>query len=468
MGSIFMKVILIGCLIGFAIQLFEVGDRYLKFKTKTLIHMEIPHRIQMPSVSVCFRIARLLNRDKIKQDLNQILPESDNNWMNFFKILEKLTVKNIFDYTPSINETLSSGRTESNIGCNIRYPNSYQISFEDTSDEGCYDKFIIKKYIHRFNVCYKFDIKLNLTRASENNAHKLDVGENTLGPNLPGIMYWVGFDNDIFGNVSFVSASVHGTDTSNLFDSIFSPSLFHAVMHDADGKILNSSYLSLDTSYHSINIERLKAPYDTNCLKYDPFNSGYEKTLSAVRTAAVKRLKLVPTFDFVHERFEHPMISSDKIWNETIARTLREFIAKNRNSNPDCHMKYFITEVKAGRGENVRVTIKWPNNPNIEILYQSEQSILDLIIYTSSSLGLWFGLSVIEIFAKCRSCARANQIKPPDSSSFSSLRVMKALEAAERESKRDRQRIKDMKKIINSHTRLLKDYCKRFKIRSLE
>ena len=82
------------------------------------------------------------------------------------------------------------------------------------------------------------------------------------------------------------------------------------------------------------------------------------------------------------------MISSDKIWNRTTARTLREFIAKYRNSNPDCHMKYFIKNVTAGRRENVRVTIKWPNNVNIEILYQSEQNILDLIVYTSSILGL--------------------------------------------------------------------------------
>ena len=179
----------------------------------------------------------------------------------------------------------------------------------------------------------------------------------------------------------------------------------------------------------------------------------------------MERLKLVPTFDFVHERFEYPVISSDKIWNKTIARTFREFIAEYRNSNPDCHMKYFITNVKAGRGENVRVTIKWPNNVNIEILYQSGQNVLDLIIYTNSSLRLWSGLSVIEISAKCKSCARANQIKQPVSSS---LQVMKALQAAEEESKRDRQRIEDMKKTISSHTRLLKDYCKRFKIRSLE
>ena len=92
-----------------------------------------------------------------------------------------------------------------------------------------------------------------LTRASENNAHKFDIGENTLGPNLPGIMYWVGFDNDIFLEMYLLYRRLFTGSIPQVFDSIFSPSIFHAATHDADGKILNCSYLSLDTRYHSIN-----------------------------------------------------------------------------------------------------------------------------------------------------------------------------------------------------------------------
>lgn len=443
-------------MIGFVTQVYEVGDRYFKYKSTSLVHMNVPYEMRIPSVSVCFRLIKLLNREKIKSELNIDIPEKPNNnmWTNIFEQLEKLSVKNIFDYTPSTKEILSRGLTESDLGCSIRYPGNFHINSTAMKNGECRG-FEISKYLHRFNLCYKIVVTLNHTLTNESNAHNdlMDLGENTLGPELPGIMYWVGFDNEIFGKISLVSVSVHGNDTSHLFDSIFGASLFHTVTRDTSGNILNSTYLSLDTSFNSMTIDKLKAPYDTNCLDYDPFRSRPEKMLSGIATEVMERLKMVPTFGPFIEPFELPIITSHHIRNKTVLRVIREAEKRHQTLNPDCHFKYHmyhITNIRDGRGKNVRVILKWPNNVDVVILYEKVQSFLDLVIYVSSSAGLWFGLSVIQIVCKLshHTCAKKKHKSSTtdDCTSKQIRQLTKAHQALEEKTKLDRERIDKLEK----------------------
>lgn len=119
---------------------------------------------------------------------------------------------------------------------------------------------------------------------------------------------------------------------------------------------------------------------------------------------------------------------------------IHEAVNKHRTFNSDFHLK-----CQRWKRRNVRVILKWSNNVNIAILYGKEQSFLDLIIYTSSSVGLWFGLSVNEIFCKFShyTCAKKHHKSntTSDSTSKQIRQLKKALEALEEKSKLDHERM---------------------------
>lgn len=396
------------CTIGFGTQVFEVGDRYLKYQCKSLIHMEFPLSISMPSLSVCFRASEIYNRTLIEESKNIEYPKASPNWTSFYRILEKFSVKDIFDYTPKTDEVLSKGSS----ACFIRFPGKFKIfKYPFPRDDECYPWFNITKYLQREYMCYKFNVNHNSTDDGMSS-----IEQNNLGPNLPGLIYGIYFNKKVFGGVSFLTAFVHGKDTSTLFDSIFNPSIYHDVIRDENGTIEPATYADLMITYQGVRIHRLKAPHDTMCVDYHPFKSRLEKILTDVRRESMKVIKLVPTLGQLTERYDLPLLTSHHVGNDSIVDELSSIINKYQTDHPECDIQYYMSHIKSGRGRYVRVVLNWPQNINLSIEYQHEESVLDLIIYTSSCLGLWFGLSVIDVLINAKNFVLRKKTKQTTSS----------------------------------------------------
>ena len=170
-------------MIGLIVQVTDVTDRYLEYRTKTLIEMELPQRIQMPKLSVCFRSDGLLKRDAIQRAKNIIVPEGSKNWTAFYLAVEKLSAQDMFDYTPSPSEVLTSNET----ACHVRMPKRFSIKYPYSKAPECYQMLKIKKFIQRQFMCYKFSVKLKETSpvkdaqesdAQESDAQELDAQES--------------------------------------------------------------------------------------------------------------------------------------------------------------------------------------------------------------------------------------------------------------------------------------------------
>ena len=272
------------CTIGLMVQVIDVTQRYLQYPTKTLIQMEVALKIKMPSLSVCFRSDGLLKRSLIKDMKGITLPITDANWTAYYEALEKLSVKDLFHFSPQANEILA----KDNAACMIRFPGSFAVQYPFSDAEECYQMFAIRRFIQRQFMCYRFTVKLHQTPMD-----CLLLTENNLTPNLPGTIYSIWLDKKLFGDISLLTAFAHGVDTSELFDSVFTPSFAHQKGID--------SYVDLSITYRSLSITRLPPPYNTQCLNYHPFGSRLEKLLSNVRRGAIDSLKIVPTLDQIHE-----------------------------------------------------------------------------------------------------------------------------------------------------------------------
>ena len=65
----------------------------------------------------------------------------------------------------------------------------------------------------------------------------------------------------------------------------------------------------------------------------------------------------------------------------------------------NCELTYNIPESIHESGENIRISINWPQNSGIKVEFISDQDKIDLIIYILSSIGIWFGLSMFSILS---------------------------------------------------------------------
>ena len=176
-----------------------------------------------------------------------------------------------------------------------------------------------------------------------------------------------------------------------LFDSIFASSYDHS--HSS-----NTTMPDFHITPRSIAISRLPRPYDTECTDYAPFRSRYEKILNGVRRESEQSLKLIPTFSHVYGRHKYPYLSPYHVRNSTIAAQLKVIINSFHVEDPECFIKYYVTDMKTILGTNVKVSLIWPQDVSLSIDYQADKILIDLIIYISSCVGLWFGITLIHCF----------------------------------------------------------------------
>lgn len=393
------------CAIGLTYQIIDVCERYFTYGTVSRIIMQLPLNIDMPGASVCFRIEKILNRDDIFKNRKIRVPEAKKNWTAYYLEMNKLSVAEIFEYTPQTKNVLSKTTT----GCMVRYPGNFAINYPYAMGSDCYRILLIQKYMQRQFMCYKFSVQMekiidkefNMASKDRNknmvpdkrrkNASTLLIDESSLTPNLPGLIYNIWLDNALFGEVTLYSSFAHGHDTCPLFDSIFASSYDNS--HSS-----NTTMPDFHITPRSVTISRLPRPYDTECTDYAPFRSRYEKILSSVRKESEQSLKLIPTFSHVYERHKYPYLSPYHVRNSTIAAQLKGIINSFHIEDPECFIKYFVTDMKTILSTNVKVSLIWPQDVSLSIDYQADKVLIDLVIYISSCVGLWFGITLIHCF----------------------------------------------------------------------
>lgn len=295
--------------VGLTYQVYHISDRYFQYVTKTIVIIENPLRINIPSISTCWNIDDILNKTALRIERGIHVPYSDDfqsDYTIYNEVKKKLKVSDYFKYTPSNESILQSFG-----GCTVRYPKKWSIKFPWPKAKECYEMFSIKKYLYRGMICYAFTLK--------DANQSIFIEQYSLVTEMTGLMFKVYMDKELFGNVSSFSAFVTSNDSSNFYDSAFAPKRF---IHTSN---LNDS-LQVDLTYSSMTKSRMPSPYDTNCQNSPPFRSMAEKFFSIAKERLIKEINLIHSFTPIYEPNEHTLLGTDSLTNSTILDELNRII----------------------------------------------------------------------------------------------------------------------------------------------
>lgn len=441
-------ILIISCSIGLMVQMTEVTKSYLEYRIRRVTVHKFTHAINPPAISICFDIAEVMP-EKVTRTFNN---SNDGEWWtDYNRFLSRTPLSDLFELTPRGDQTLKD-RT----ACAIRFPTEFSMSY--LNKRFCLRYFQIQKYIHRSLMCYKFIPDTGLggsedgvkddpvgkesemrtrnnteknssknnnsnNNNSKNNSSKksvdgVDTGqedeksgtsrwrsggqetaiEYNLSPVDAGILYVLYLSPKVFGQVGRILAYVHGVETDPFEDSFFA--------RQSGVTISETTGTSGLVSFKEIRSKRLQAPYSSNCIN---MNNGVSVThffTDLMNYRSIKRLNKACGFTqlFQGKYSNYSLITDDDYKNETFRKLFNHIMREEiwLYERYTCLIQAYLStmttksiEVTNSSDYRLIVQVSWPSLHSTKMHDEPLQTILDYLIYIGSSLGFWFGFSVL-------------------------------------------------------------------------
>lgn len=404
-SSILITVI---CCIGLLYQVTEVTKSYLSYRIRRIISRDFPTFLDPPAISLCFDLSVVIPIEVFKSITSKHRETASSEyWGNFYDFLKVTPIKELFKLSPKVNETLKNS-----FGCAIRFPTEYSMFFMDNKD--CYGHFVIEKYIQRQLMCYKFtpivdgidigEYQMNHPKNRSKNGQRM-MGkswalEYLMAPVKTGVLYTLYMNFSSFNRVSYVVAFVHGPDTDHFEDSFITNQNSMTLSKDRG--------TAMKTNYQRLTYHHLEAPYPSKCYKMSNGKSLTHEFADLLNIQTIKQFNstcpVTQLFENNSSYTNYNLISDRDYGNKTFLNTFNDLIERNEKyyKGLSCDLRYYVTSVTtqsigvSKRSHNrFIIYITWPQLHNIEMNDDPLQSMLDLLIYVASSLGFWFGFSVL-------------------------------------------------------------------------
>ena len=368
------------CAIGYILQVNHISRRYFDYNTRTIVNMIIPTKLsQFPSMSTCWSVAAMVNRTQVMVEKRikklKDFKRGSKDDATFYKRIKELSIEELFKYTPSNDSIL--GRDRSGIACQVRSPLAY--SPTKSNVEECKGLFHIHKYFEREYVCYKFVMK---------SIEKLNMLQYAMSPSYTGEMFRLYLNEKIFKEIGAISCSVHTNESSRLFDSVFASNHYQ----------IGEKYPAMKVTYREINTEMMKSPYDTHCDELPGnYTTGQEYSLDKVNQAMIKKFNVITPFVPVYNHsVPYRMLHDLDFQNETFIKQINVLSEKYGNLK-GCITKFFDTTADLLHESTPYVAIYWPQDEKLSIKYVPDQELIDFVVYITSCIGVWFGLSAYSV-----------------------------------------------------------------------
>lgn len=354
----------------------DVSDRYFRYATRTTVEIDTPEFIDIPSVSTCYSFQDVASISDLERNLNVKLERGFSQ----YGAISNLTVADWFKYTPKIEDVFLPPPNYA--GCIIRFPGQYVVSY--MKDLDCNKLFAVTKYIRDRYVCYRFDPKFK---------QKIKVQEYVLSPMYTGMIYQINFNNHLFRNVSVSYHSIHTNTSSVLLDTIYSKAIVNVFINP---RSLPSSMLS----YREFRRIRKQPPYVPSCnLAYNSYGTAMDFELTSANKEFMLKYKTITPFVPVYEQDSKCLVPSELSFkNQTFIRMINNTLKNNRVFSLSCIDEFMITENDIKEDNKVSTRVYWPSAESIRVKYVPDQEILDFIIYISSCVGTWYGLSIFSSY----------------------------------------------------------------------
>ena len=388
------------CFTGFLYQVIEISIPYFAFKTSTKIVLQLDNKFINPSIIFCIRYTDIINRTNYAK--YGIHPKYSYNVTEMFHDMSKMTIKDIFDLTPHPSDVL--------FGCTYRDNNYQQLKTKSYSRSHCNSLFHITKYQEGGFICYQFRTKIADSNFNCSNALLSFYSYNNL--------YTISLNHQFMSSnaiklISFVPSGINSSmvsipDISRRFH-VFKVRYAHDLANSS-----KDNFLKIFGDYYSIS--RLEKPYDTECTRNK--NQAKEACYRRCNIHVFGKYGYFPSTEYSLKPKPLKHLEASANINKTILREIKTGINNcNRSCNRQrCNDWYTVTGVDALAyllNNTITIGSGCSKRPAVIIQYLPRITFMEFVMYVSSSLGIWFGTSILSInpFNSKRKCVRKGKAR---------------------------------------------------------
>lgn len=373
------------CFAGLMWQLIEVSIEYFKYETSTGIRIHFPDEVTFPDISVCLRYTDILKFDELNKQTNRSYEFTvDDDRVRMYQ--QNLTLSQIFSFTPSVNDTLSS--------IVYRHKQSYKRYICHGNNE-CTRIFTIDKYYYLEYMCYRYT-------SNQMNSSSVSFSTIAVTPSSPGTIFKLTF-NRMFSRVSYMKISLHSVHLYPFRSLRRTPVTRRYYERQTDTAKYNTfvSYQSKLTTHY------LPSPYVTRCIDYShlQFDSSAHCQELCVNNHTLRKLGKVP-FSVIltnHQQLSTSLhaLSYNDVANESISHKLLhiESMCQRKVCHlKDCNVETVVTHTSKEPGSQLMVLrVILPYTPYINVKHVACIQFVAFLTFILSTISTWTGVCILRI-----------------------------------------------------------------------
>ena len=365
------------CVIGFLVQVGYISESYFQYKTITRTDMKLQWELNVSVVAFCAKYVDIMDRERLSRETGITIKRSSKatDWK-----LEtsKLTIKQIFEYTPAANDVLT--------GCSYRHTLQSRLVAK-TGATSCNDRFDVRKFYMHDLMCYRFEQKTNRHLWYEKVSNSI---------NSPGTIFHLDLNDTLNGTA--IMTIIAFSDRLPFYSRRFAPKLNR--MSDYEKQDVASNTYSV--LHQTIEAYRLPRPYDTDCddkIEDSQINCSTDCMLDLFQ----RKLSRVPySLIVTNELLEMKHLSSLDLEDEEISRTADEI--EDRCSKMctklSCFNDYTLTTIYSAFNKSqhsLSIHLMTPYAPTSKSYAEARMPLAEFLTYVFSCFGTWFGISFLSI-----------------------------------------------------------------------
>lgn len=381
--------LVIVAIIGFTFQVVQVSVLYFRFKTSTHVSFETPEFLETHSAALCIRFTDIIDKERLFKETGIRLQDT-RTLEEGMRQSGKLTVDQVFEYTPQENETI--------VSC-VHRPDEWSI--ERIVGPDCYKVFRVRKFFMLEYICYIAD------QVSD---HKMRVEAVVQSMFAKGIIFTVLF-NQSFSEMDRVLPIAFGPGWP-IVSRDHAP--VQSFVKDRPKKGNTKKFALIVVTPSDLSVHLLPRPYDTDCFQVtsDTNLSGCRQRCLLQAFAPFQR---VPGTEILTTRHKLKPLTTADVMDPIQGPAIRELHQNcvSRCRRRACNSGYSVTSVGRSMttGETVRLNLAAPLHSKVVITAQPSMLFIEYFSLVCSCFGTWFGLSFLSLKELTRRNTR--QIRRP-------------------------------------------------------
>jgi len=288
-----------------------------------------------------------------------------------------VSLEEIFQFTPSTEGSID--------GCKFPSPVSFDLLFSRNCISD--NNFTVEKFYTQEFICYHIKFRDKRTFRFEDISNALNVG---------GMIFSLDFSEE-FKTADKIKIIVVQKILPFL-SKFFAPTFSRAY----DYQTQEAMYSMFRISYTIIDVTKLPPPYKTKCNLNNKIPLAGICKSNCLLEKVTKEMNRVPFQSIVLDPYPLMHISFKDIKNREKRETFNKLVdfCSQKCNYQDCKndftMTYVFKEERSPR-DRLRIQLEAPRSPQLKLEYEPKSTFHEYSIYVSSSLGIWFGLSIFSL-----------------------------------------------------------------------